>query len=185
MIPSYSKGCFQERTNSWNCIFQHFLDEIFLFLLWHTWNYLKKTFHLDFPFILSLRLLICKPFQDFGFLFHWEEEGFGCSDWQWGGRLPSLALTWHGVVVRIHAHQQGKTLQCDTLAAFWSLSGAPAWNSSSWQRSSMLKPFPRAALHAQLSLFTCVFLSGLGFVPYIAMSFVLPGAAWFWSKPWT
>lgn len=108
-----------------------------------------------------------------------KRKGFGSSDWQWGGRLPSLALTARGVVVRIQAHQQSKALQCDNLAAFWSPSAAPAWSSSLWQRSSMLKPFPGAALHAQQSLFTCAFLSGSGFVPYIVMSFVLPGAAWF------
>lgn len=65
------------------------------------------------------------------------------------------------------------------------LSGVPAWSSSSWQRSSILKTFLRAALHAQQSLFTCALLSSLGFVPYIAMNFVLSEAAWFWSKPWT
>lgn len=27
MVFSYNKACFQERKNSWNCLFQHFLDE--------------------------------------------------------------------------------------------------------------------------------------------------------------
>lgn len=114
------------------------------------------------------------------------EKRKGLDAWIGSGEEGCPAWLSHGMVWLWGFTHISKAKLCSVL--LWLPSGP--WvglqpGTAAHGRSSMLKPFPRAALHAQLSLFTCVFLSGSGFVPYIAMSFMLPGAAWFWSKPWT
>lgn len=152
----------QGRTNSWNGIFKFFYMNFFIWIfslsaLAHK-IIKRKCSSWTSPSFSPYGYWFANLFRILAFCSIEKRKGFGSSDWQWGGRLPSLALTARGVVVRIQAHQQSKALQCDNLAAFWSPSAAPAWSSSLWQRSSMLKPFPGAALHAQQSLFTCAFL---------------------------
>ena len=152
--------------------------KIFIFLVWGTSDDQKKTLQLTFPFILSPGLLICKTFQDFGFLFHCEGEEFGSLDGQRRGRLLRPAITPSGAVARVHTHQQGEALQYVILATFWSPSKATACGSccrSLRQRSHLLKPLPRPALYAQQSLFTCAFLGGLGFVPTLRQASCFQG----------
>lgn len=137
----------------------------FIFLVWSNWDYWKKTCQLTFPFLLSPGLLICKPFQDFGFLLYWEGEEFGYAEKMKAAKASSHTQ-WHGRKGSFSSSMRSLALYCSSCLLLPDQgSGCGSRHSNLWQRSHLLKPLPRVAFYAQAKPFYLRFPRWLKFVP--------------------
>lgn len=155
--------------------------KIFIFLLWSTWVY-----HLPLP---SLPWAI--DLQTFSGFWIFVLLGRG-RFWILGGAEEGKApqggshTPWHG--------GKGSHTSASRSLAVCYLGRllVPEWGSGMWQPPQQLTAEKSLAKAPSRSHFVCTakpfylcFPRWLGVCPCVATSFMLPGAAWFRSKPWT
>lgn len=177
IVFSYNKACFQERTNPWSWLFQHFLDENFNFSGLEDLRRSKENISADLPLPSLPMATDLQTFSGF-----WPFAPLGRRVWILGQAEERKAVGAGSRTRTVHACRRGEALLYVTSAAFWSPSGAPACGSRRRglrQRSHLLKPLPGAALYAQQSLFYLCFPQWFGVCPCAATSFVLPGVLGF------
>lgn len=188
MVFSYNKACFQERTNSWNCLFQCFLDENFYFsglehLRWSNENISADLPLPSLPWAIDLQT----------------SSGFWLFVPLGRGRVWILGQEEKRKAAQAGSHSQWCSCKGSRTSARWSLAVCylgcllvPERGSGMWQLLQQLRAEKSLAKAPSRSSFLCTakpsclrFPRWLGVCPYVATGFMLPGAAWFWSKLWT